>query len=86
MELAEDTLVSIEKVAQKYGGEEGVCRYFYFTQPIVLLSNPKWVQYVLSDNAHNYEKESDPFLTDIVGNGLLVSQGAFPFLCSHRNF
>jgi hypothetical protein len=52
-----------------------VCRYHFFKQPILLVSNPTWIKYVLSDASDNFEKERDPYLASIVGNGLLVSQG-----------
>jgi hypothetical protein len=52
-----------------------VCRYHFFRQPILLVSDPKWIKYVLSDASDIFEKERDPYLAAIVGNGLLVSQG-----------
>jgi hypothetical protein len=53
-----------------------VCRYHFFRQPILVVSNPKWIKYVLSDASDIFEKERDPYLAAIVGNGLLVSQGS----------
>lgn len=76
-QLARDPLTVISNIALQYGGEEGVCRYHFFKQPILLVSNPTWIKYVLSDASDNFEKERDPYLASIVGNGLLVSQGAF---------
>ncbi|KAL6056302.1 Pentalenene oxygenase [Balamuthia mandrillaris] len=77
-ELSEDPLAAICALAEKYGGEEGVSRYLYFRQPILLVSSPQWAQHVLSgDSAASFEKERDPFMAEIVGNGLLVSQGEF---------
>jgi hypothetical protein len=65
-------------------GEEGVCRYHFFKQPILLVSNPTWIKYVLSDASDNFEKERDPYLASIVGNGLLVSQGYFHARPQHQ--
>ncbi len=56
--------------------KEGICRYHYFTHPVIVLSSPYWIKHVLVENSSNYEKDRDPHLSDIVGNGLLVSQGS----------
>ena len=43
----------------------------------MIVSDVEFVEHVLSTNSSNYAKERDEFLTQLVGNGLLVSQGDF---------
>eukprot|EP00005_Dracoamoeba_jomungandri_P006951 CAMPEP_0174269328 /NCGR_PEP_ID=MMETSP0439-20130205/40633_1 /TAXON_ID=0 /ORGANISM="Stereomyxa ramosa, Strain Chinc5" /LENGTH=492 /DNA_ID=CAMNT_0015358045 /DNA_START=31 /DNA_END=1509 /DNA_ORIENTATION=+ len=75
-EIADDTLTSLPKYISTFS-KNGICKYYYFTEPIIVLSEPRLIEHVLHTNSKNYEKERDPYLSDMVGNGLLVSQGEF---------
>ena len=73
-EFGDDPLHCISNFIEKYGL---ICQYWYYSEPVVLIADANLVEYVLSTNSSNYVKERDMFVADIVGNGLLVSQGEF---------
>jgi hypothetical protein len=74
LELRSNTLATYERWHARYGN---VLVYFYFREAVVLVSDASMVEEVFAARANIWSKERDRFVSDIVGNGLLVSQGEF---------
>src|SRR5690606_2145736 len=69
-----DPLETFQRYRATYGG---IFQYYYFTDPVVVVSDPKLVHHVLHDNPQNYPKDRDPVIIDVIGNGLLLQNGDF---------
>lgn len=52
--MSNDPLKSIEEFEKQYGG---ICKYFYFGEPVVLVHDADLVEYLLNTNAKNFTKE-----------------------------
>ena len=75
-ELRRDQLAFLLKNSQHYGP---VMKFRIGPARIILVTSPDGVQQVLQTNNHNYTKKARGFdgLRDLLGNGLLVSDGEF---------
>jgi cytochrome P450 len=49
--------------------------YWFFNQPVLVVSDPESVKYVLSTNVKNYEKYQEEIILNVIGNGLLLANG-----------
>jgi cytochrome P450 len=74
LEMMDDPLETFAKYSQIYGSN-GIFRYFYFTQPVVVVVHPELVKQVLSSSSKNFWKDQDPIILDVIGKGLLLSNG-----------
>ena len=74
-EMMADPLEKFQEYRKRYGG---IFKYYYFASPVVVVSDPKLVQCVLHTHSKKYYKEQDPIIMDVIGNGLLLSNGTTP--------
>ncbi|KAL6073850.1 Protein LUTEIN DEFICIENT 5, chloroplastic [Balamuthia mandrillaris] len=73
-ELMHDPLQVLSRYRAEYGG---IFKYYYFTDPVVAISDPEHVKQILSTKSDNYPKDRDPVIIDVIGNGLLLTNGHF---------
>jgi len=74
LEMMGDPLETFLKYRQTYGG---VFKYWYYSDPVVVVSDPALVKAVLNTQSDAFDKERDPVIIDVIGNGLLLTNGSF---------
>jgi len=72
LEIAHNPLDSFQKYSSQF--PEGIFQYLYFFQPVIVVTKPDYVKYVLN-RSDIYQKEQEQIILDVIGKGLLLSNG-----------
>lgn len=72
LEMMGDPLVAFAQYRKTYGP---IFKYYYFTDPVVVISDPAFVKTVLNTNSSHFDKDRDPVITAVIGHGLLLANG-----------
>jgi cytochrome P450 len=73
-EFNRDTLGFLDRCAREYGD---VVRARFLHIPTYFLFNPEHIEYLLASGSNNFVKLRFPLFRQVVGNGLITSEGEF---------
>jgi hypothetical protein len=73
-----DPLETFLAYRRNYGS---IFKYFYYSEPVVVVSDPALVKAVLCTQSSAFDKERDPVIIDVIGNGLLLTNGMRILFC-----